>query len=78
MEDRATISSDVYNHTFYGILNKDGQFWTPAPFHNKEAALAYLKRFSIGDYSAMLQTHRIVPVRIQLTHIADPDQPIKE
>jgi len=63
----ATSDSDVYDHTFYGILNKQGRFWTPLPFHDKKAARAHLSKWAIGDNISMLRTHKIVPVRIQLT-----------
>ena len=59
--------SGNYRHTFYGILNKQGRFWTPLPFHDEEAAKAHLARFAIGENRSMLETHKIVPVRVRLT-----------
>jgi hypothetical protein len=62
----ARCDSSAYSHVFYGVLNKQGEFWTPLPFHDEASALAHLKRHAIGDYKSMLDTHRIVPVRIRL------------
>jgi hypothetical protein len=69
-----TVGSDSadYSHTFFGILNAQGDFWTPLPFHDEAAALAHLQKHAVGDYGAMLKTHRIVPVRIQLTALGQP------
>ncbi len=68
-EEAARVSSDslAYDHTFYGILNKQGQFWTPLPFHDEAAAKAHLARYAKGSNASMLETHKIVPVRVQLT-----------
>lgn len=66
-EDSVTSDSADYNHTFYGILNKQGKFWTPLAFHDEDAAKAHLSRWAKGDYASMLSTHKIVPVRVQLT-----------
>lgn len=66
----ATIDSAVYHHTFYGILNKQGQFWTPLPFHDEAAARAHLAKWAIGKNQNMLDTHKIVPVRIRLTALS--------
>jgi hypothetical protein len=68
-----TCDSDVYNHTFYGILNKQGQFWTPLPFHDEDAARAHLSKWAKGDCASMLDTHKIVPVRVQLTALVGTD-----
>lgn len=64
-----TIDSSVYKHTFYGILNAQGQFWTPLPFHDESAARSHLARWAVGSHESMLETHKIVPVRIQLSAI---------
>lgn len=65
----ASSDSNDYNHTFYGILNKQGKFWTPRPFDNEEAARAHLSKWAVGDYRSMLSTHKIVPVRVRLETI---------
>lgn len=68
----ATIDSEVYKHTFYGILNKEGQFWTPLAFASGKEADEYLRKFVAGNpakFASMIETHRVVPVRIQLTHL---------
>ena len=59
--------SNDYRHTFYGIMNAQGQFWTPLPFNDEDTAREYLSRWAKGAYRNMLDTHKIVPVRIQLT-----------
>lgn len=80
MSEGQTVSIDscVYAQTFYGILNKDGQFWTPVPFPSKSAALGAIERFW-GTQEAVdgfLVGARIVPVRIRLEAIAQtPGQP---
>ena len=65
--DTVESDSDDYKHTFYGILNKQGQFWTPIPFHDEKAASDYLARYAVGSNAGMKRTHKIVPVRIRLT-----------
>lgn len=70
--DAVTCDSDDYKNTFYGILNAQGQFWTPIPFGNKSDARQYLEKYAIGDNRRMLETHKIVPVRIQLTALSTP------
>jgi hypothetical protein len=70
----ATIDSEVYKHTFFGILNKEGGFWTPLAFASSKEAEAYLAKFIAGNpekFASMLDTHRAVPVRIQLTHLSE-------
>ncbi len=60
------IDSINYRHTFFGILNKDGDFWTPTAFESEQAAEQRLhdfwgwKKWNESDF-------KIVPVRIQLT-----------
>lgn len=66
MSQPVTIDSSDYRHTFYGILNKQGQFWTPIPFNDEASARIYLERFAHGKNASMLNTHKIVPVRIRL------------
>jgi hypothetical protein len=63
-----------YRHAFYGILNAQGQFWTPLPFHDEDAARAHLRKWAVGDYKSMLETHKVVPVRVQLTKIEESGQ----
>lgn len=72
LEDGAlTEPSDSldYEKTFYGILNKQGQFWSPMPFDSEQAAMERLARFKGAHLE---RTHRIVPVRIRLDAIAQP------
>jgi hypothetical protein len=66
------IDSKDYRHTFYGILNGQGEFWTPIPFNSDSAAAVYLERFARGDNKVMLTTHKIVPVRIRLETLPEP------
>jgi hypothetical protein len=35
--DPARIDSADYTHAFYGILNRQGQFWTPVAFNSVPA-----------------------------------------
>lgn len=60
-----------YDHTFYGILNGQGKFWSPLPFHDEATARARLERYAQGPNASMLNTHTIVPVRVVLTAL-DP------
>lgn len=60
-----------YEHTFYGIINGQGEFWSPLPFHDEATARARLERYAQGPNASMLDTHKIVPVRIVLTAL-DP------
>jgi hypothetical protein len=68
----ATSDSEHYRHTFFGILNGSGSFWSPLAFDSPQAAREALERFiSINPerFGSMLRTHKIVPVRIQLAEI---------
>lgn len=60
---------------FYGILNGLGDFWTPLAFTTPEKARQHIIDFW-GTQTDMrdkcLRTHKIVPVRIQLTEIPHP------
>lgn len=75
VEPNSTVvcDSNDYRHTFYGILNKQGQFWTPLPFHDEASAEAHLRTWAKGKYASMLDTHKIVPVRIRLELLPTPD-----
>jgi hypothetical protein len=73
-EIAATIDSSVYQHRFYGILNADGEFWTPLAFESEGAAQRHIRDFWCDNIIARercLNTFQIVPVRIQLTHLKD-------
>lgn len=75
MSDPTTIDSSVYKRSFFGILNAQGQFWTPLAFESEAAAAACLAKFVAGNpkrFSAMLRTHKVVPVRIKLETIPAP------
>ena len=56
-EDGVHSDSADYRHTFYGILNAQ----------DEEAAQAHLAQFAIGSNKSMLETHKIAPVRVQLS-----------
>lgn len=65
-----TCDSDDCGHAFYGILNNRGQFWTYLAFASEAKAEQYIRDFWRGSPKCRdecLRTHRIVPVRIQLT-----------
>ncbi len=70
----ASSDSDNYHWTFFGILNAQGDFWTPLPFHDEASALAHLRKSAIGQYASMLQTHRVVPVRVRLDQLLSPPE----
>lgn len=68
--------SAAYSQPFYGILNAQGYFWTPLAFDSEAKARQHIVDFWGRDHESRdrcLHTHRIVPVRVQLTTIEDPD-----
>lgn len=70
----ATCDSRVFQRAFYGILNKEGQFWTPLAFASEKEAYQYLHKFAAGNldkFASMFETHHVVPVRVQLTHLSE-------
>lgn len=64
--------SAEYDHTFYGILNGQGKFWSPLPFHDEATARARLERYAQGANASMLETHKVVPVRVVLSLAQEP------
>lgn len=74
----AATDSKVYKHTFYGILNAYGDFWTQVAFETEDDARDHIKRFwrNVPDKAAeCLRTHKIVPVRVRLNQLPDPNTP---
>jgi hypothetical protein len=72
-----TIDSDVYKMTFHGILNAQGEFWTPLAFESERAARDHIRFFWRNDPAALakaIRQFKIVPVRIQLTALASVDR----
>jgi len=70
----ATTDSAAYKVTLYGILNAQGEFWAPIAFESENAAREHISRFwgyNHASRDTCLRTHRIVPVRVQLTEIVD-------
>ena len=65
--EAVTSDSADYLHTFYGILNAQGKFWTPLPFNCEESARRHLAKVATGENKSILTTHKIVPVRIRLS-----------
>lgn len=64
-----TISSADYKRTFYGILNAQGDFWTPLAFDGEQAARDHIRDFWRHDsakLSECLRRFKIVPVIIRL------------
>lgn len=57
-----------YEGSFFGILNAAGDFWTPIAFEFERDEATYRDGRGLGDLS---RSHRIVPVRIQLTQLPD-------
>jgi len=69
--ERVTVNSEDFNASFYGILNAQGEFWTPLAFDSEDKAEQHIRDFWRNPEQAAqcLRTHRIVPVQIQLTAI---------
>lgn len=64
--------SAIYKGEFYGILNEQGDFWTPLGFGSETAARDHITDFWRNQPDMLakcLRTHTIVPVRIQLSTI---------
>jgi len=78
----AASDSKVYKHTFYGILNAYGDFWTPLAFDTEQGARDHIRHFWRNDPDNLrkcLRTHKIVPVRVRLNQLpATPDQSLLE
>jgi len=75
-EDIKHSDSAIYKGSFYGILNAQGDFWTPLAFDSEEAARARIKQFwriQPDMLAKCLATHRIVPVRIQLSTLPEQE-----
>jgi hypothetical protein len=72
----AAIDSADFKMTFYGILNAQGDFWTPLAFDCETAARRHIQNFwqDKPRRDAFLGGCSIVPVRIQLTEIASCDE----
>lgn len=76
MSDKlAKSDSKIYRQNFYGILNDDGDFWTPIGFNSRAEAQRYLDDFitstGVDRFQTMHRTHKIVPVRIRLDQLPD-------
>jgi hypothetical protein len=71
---RVVSDSAVYKGSFYGILNADGDFWTPLAFDSEDKARQHIIDFwglHKDSRDQCLRTHRIVPVRIRLTLVKE-------
>ena len=68
-----TSDSANYRHQFYGILNAQGEIWTPLAFDSEASARGHIGRFWTDERERelFLAKCRIVPVRVQLTVIED-------
>lgn len=76
MHSPVTSDSKNYRHTFYGILNAQGEFWTPIPFDSEAKAQQHIIDFwgrQSEQRDKCLRTHKIVPVRIRLETIETED-----
>jgi len=59
------IDSDDFKKEFWGILNKDGKFWTPLAFDCVGGAKTHLDKFwGVGKWRE--KDFKVVPVRIRL------------
>jgi hypothetical protein len=74
--DAITVDSTVYGGQFYGILNAQGQFWTPLAFDAESAAKAHIESFwnTQRQVEHFMRGAKIVPVRVQLTTIQAPEK----
>ena len=57
----------------FGILNAQGDFWTPDVFESEDAARQHIRDFWCDNRTReeCLRTHRIVPVHVTVRQ-ADP------
>lgn len=51
----------------YGILNQDGDIWTPETFDTAQMAAIYLRARKIDHPSWDLRRHKIVQVRVTVS-----------
>lgn len=60
-----SISTDSFKPSFFGILNRQGQFWTPLIFDSEKAAQRHLDDFADQDRERFdaVRNYQIVPVR---------------
>jgi hypothetical protein len=68
------IDTHDYRHEFIGILNADGDFWTPLAFDNEAEARAHISKFWGQDTEKReecLRKFSFVPVRIVIETIDD-------
>lgn len=68
----AKCTSVRFGITLYGILNAQGEFWTPVPFQSDGLARQYIRDFwgRQTDMAARcLNDFRIVRVRVNLTEL---------
>lgn len=72
-----TICTDDYKPGFYGILNAQGDFWTPLIFDSQAKAQKHLDDFARSfrpyDPSAIAR-HRVVRVRATIETIDTPKE----
>jgi hypothetical protein len=70
----ASADSKVYRATLYGILNADGDFWTPLAFESDEAAKAHIRGFwkrQPDMAERCLRDFKFVPVRVRLDQLEE-------
>ena len=70
MREEPEFDSLVYKRPFFGILNAQGNFWTPLAFDSEESARKHIISFwghDTENRDRCLRTHKIVPVRIRLS-----------
>ena len=67
-----SIDSEIYSGSFFGILNRDGEFWTPLAFDSEQAAKTRLTEYwGRIKWEKIKGDYKIVPVRIRLEVIAN-------
>lgn len=70
--------SKDYRATFYGILNAQGNFWTPLAFETEAKARDHIVNFwgsNTANRDKCLRTHKIVPVRVRLETLPEDRRP---
>lgn len=55
-----------------GILNHQGEVWTPDTFDNVDAGQAYIARAQRQNPTWNLSNHTVAPVRVTITPIKKP------
>lgn len=66
----AKTTGKSYRYKAFGILNPDGDVWTPCWFESEREAKGHLEDFWRGAAFSPADQFRIVPVRVTITPLA--------